>query len=157
MKPARTPKPAPSFRGPAAEILSPVLADLVALSLACKQAHWNVEGPQFAPLHALFDAMTAEYRAWYDEIAERILALRVFADGRLSTVAGATRVEEMPAGMLAGPDAVSLLLARVEAFAVRLRAAQERLGEVDAVSEDMAIGILAGVEKQAWMLRVQAS
>jgi starvation-inducible DNA-binding protein len=157
VKTPRREKDPPSFHGPAAGALAPVLADLIALSLACKQAHWNVEGPQFSPLHALFDSMATEYPAWYDDIAERIRALRTAADGRLGAVAKATAVEELPAGMLPGARAVSLMLDRVEALAARLRAVQERLGDVDPVSEDMVIGIRAGVEKQAWMLRVQAS
>ncbi|MCK6482146.1 MAG: DNA starvation/stationary phase protection protein [Planctomycetes bacterium] len=138
-----------------AAVLAPALADLIDLSLACKQAHWNLEGPFFSPLHALFDAMTDEYRAWYDEVAERLLALGVPADGRSSTVAAKSRVEEMPSGRLPGPKAVEAMTERVESLAKRLRGDLDRLGDLDPVSQDMVIGILAGVEKQAWMLRVQ--
>lgn len=140
-----------------AEILGPVLADLVAMSLATKQAHWNVEGPHFSPLHELFDKMTDEYREWYDEIAERILALKQPADGRVGTVAKRSLVEALPEGMIPGGKAVELMLDRVERLAGRLRATLDRLGELDPITEDMVIGITAGVEKQAWMLRVQAS
>ena len=34
-----------------------------------------------------------------------------------------------------------------------LRDAQSKLGDIDAVSEDLVIGILAGLEKSLWMLR----
>jgi len=34
-----------------------------------------------------------------------------------------------------------------------LRDAQSQLGDIDAVSEDLVIGILAGLEKSLWMLR----
>ena len=143
--------------GAAAAALRPLLADLVTLSLHSKQAHWNVTGPQFYPLHALFDGMTDEYRGWYDEVAERIRALGEPADGRPSALAEGSAVEEMPAGLLPGEKAVSLLLHRVEGAAARAAERLPALGEVDPLSEDLVIGILRGLEKQAWMLRVQRS
>lgn len=138
----------------AAKELAPLLLDLVALSLDAKQAHWNVTGPHFTPLHGLFDSMTGEYRAWYDEVAERIRALGEPADGRAASVAKAA--SPMPAGGIEGGKAVALLLDRVGKAAERARAGIERLGELDPVSQDMVIGIVNGLEKQAWMLRAQA-
>jgi starvation-inducible DNA-binding protein len=136
-----------------AEELAPLLLDLVALSLDAKQAHWNVTGPFFSPLHALFDSMTGEYRGWYDTVAERIRALGEPADGRPGSVAKAASA--MPAGEIDGPKAVSLLLERVEGAAGRARGRLGVLGELDPVSQDMVIGIVDGLDKQAWMLRVQ--
>lgn len=143
-------------RGRTVSLLRPVLADLIALSLQAKQAHWNVRGPLFAPLHEQFDAVTDEARGWYDDVAERILALGEPADGRLPTVAKESGLEEMPAGMIPGDQAVALILDRIESVAGRLRAAFGGLEEADPVSHDMAIGIVEGLEKRAWMLRVQA-
>jgi starvation-inducible DNA-binding protein len=135
--------------------LQPLLADLVVLALQAKQAHWNVIGPQFSPLHTLFDGMTDAYRGWYDEVAERLRALGEPADGRLTALEG-TRVDELPPGLLAGEAAVALLLSRVEAAAGRARETLAVLGEEDPVSQDLVIGIVEGLEKQAWMLRSQA-
>jgi len=140
----------------AAAELRPLLLDLVALSLHTKQAHWNVTGPYFSPLHALFDAMTDEARLWYDDVAERIRALGEAADGRVSSVARGSGAEEMPGGEIPGEKAVALLLDRVEGIAARARARIGRLGDLDPVSQDMVIGIVNGLEKQAWMLRAQA-
>jgi starvation-inducible DNA-binding protein len=137
-----------------AETLRPLLADLVVLSLQSKQAHWNVTGPQFEPLHAMFDRMTDEYRGWYDAVAERLRALGESADGRVEALAG-SRVAELPGGALPGERAVSLLLSRVEATAGHARESVGPLGESDPVTQDMVIGIVEGLEKQAWMLRAQ--
>ena len=79
------------------------------------------------------------------------------ADGRPSALAEGSAVEEMPAGLLPGEKAVSLLLHRVEGAAARAAERLPALGEVDPLSEDLVIGILRGLEKQAWMLRVQRS
>ena len=135
--------------------LQDLLADLVVLSLHSKQAHWNVTGPQFSPLHELFDRMADEHRAWYDLVAERLRALDAPADGRVFVLAGSS-VEEMPAGPLPGERAAALLHERVEGTAFRARAALGPLGEADPVTQDMVIGIVEGLEKQAWILRVQA-
>lgn len=141
----------------AAGLLQPLLADLIALSLQAKQAHWNVAGPLFQPLHALFDGLAGSYRDWYDEVAERCLALGAPADGRLATVAKTASVADLPPGPLPGSKAVDLFLERVEGTIARARAGLARLGDLDLVSQDMVIGIVEGMEKQAWMLRVQQS
>ncbi len=144
-----------SWKGETAEALAPLLADLVVLALQAKQAHWNVTGEQFKPLHELFDAMTDEYRGWYDLVAERLRALGEPADGRLAALAG-TAVEEMPEGNLPGERAVVLLLERVDGLVARTREILVPLGESDPVTQDMVIGVVEGLEKQAWMLRAQA-
>jgi starvation-inducible DNA-binding protein len=136
-----------------AEVLQATLVDLIALSLQAKQAHWNVAGPAFRSLHELFDEMTGSLREWYDDVAERLVALRTPADGRPSTVSEAGRVDELPEGQIPDREAVRLILNRVEALAGRIRAELARLGELDPVTQDMLIGIVQGLEKQAWMLR----
>jgi len=140
-----------------AAVLQSILADLVNLSLQSKQAHWNVRGPFFRPLHEMFDEMTDQYREWYDDVAERARALGAPADGRASTIVATSKVEELPAGELADRQAVSLMTAAVEGAASRMREALGPLGEQDPVTQDLVIGIVAGLEKQAWMLRVQAT
>ena len=41
--------------------LDGALADLLDLSLLAKQAHWNVVGPRFSALHALFDDLDSRF------------------------------------------------------------------------------------------------
>lgn len=141
----------------AAGKLQPVLVDLIALSLQSKQAHWNVRGPLFRPLHELFDEMTEAYRGWYDDVAERARALGAPADGRPSTVAASAKVEDLPAGEVSDRDCVAGLLRAVEGLAGRVRAKLAGLGEEDPVTQDLLIGIVEGLEKQAWMLRAHQS
>jgi starvation-inducible DNA-binding protein len=138
-----------------AAALQAILADLIALSLQAKQAHWNVRGPLFRPLHEQFDELAAAYRDWADEVAERALALDAAADGRATTVAASAAVEELPAGRIPDREAVGLFLARIESAAARFRDRLPRLGEIDPVTQDTVIDIVRGLEKQAWMLRAQ--
>ena len=142
--------------GPAAD-LQAILVDLIALSLQTKQAHWNVRGPLFGPLHAFFDEMTDAARGWYDDVAERSRALGAPADGRPSAVAAATKVEDLPAGEISDRESVSRLLKIVEGIAGRIRGRLGPVGEQDLITQDLLIGIVEGLEKQAWMLRAQQS
>ena len=147
----------PQTSAEVSEALQSALADLIALSFHAKQAHWTVTGPLFRPLHELFDEIAESARGWYDDVAERLLALGVAADGRLSTVAKTAGIQDHPAGRLEDRRTVELGLERVERVAAGIRAKLPRVGESDLVTQDMLIGIVEGLEKQAWMLRAQRS
>ena len=141
----------------AAVALQDTLTELIDLSLQAKQAHWNVIGPNFRPLHEMLDDFVAQYRDWYDEVAERLAAIGVAPDGRAATVAAASSLEALPAGPLEDRVLVHLIEERLEAVTGRVRDRMLEIGEDDLVSQDLLIGIVHGVEKQGWMLRAQRS
>lgn len=136
-------------------LLQGILVDLVNLSIQGKQAHWNVTGPMFRPLHEMFDEMVDQYRKWYDDVAERIRALGEAPDGRLQTVTRDSRVEEIPSDLIRDVDAIAMLTNRVKALIERTRKDLDHLGALDLVTQDRVIGIVEGLEKQVWMLRSQ--
>ena len=141
----------------AAVALQDTLVELIDLSLQAKQAHWNVIGPNFRPLHEMLDDFVARYRDWYDEVAERLAAVGVAPDGRAVTVAAASSLEPLPAGALEDRVLVHLIEERLEAVTGRVRDRMLEIGEDDLVSQDLLIGIVHGLEKQGWMLRAQRS
>ena len=55
-----------------ADGLSKVLADTYTLYLKTHNFHWNVTGPQFNTLHAMFMTQYTELSVAVDDIAERI-------------------------------------------------------------------------------------
>jgi len=138
-----------------AKELEPVLADLINLSLMAKQAHWNVVGPLFTPLHAQLDAVVKDGREWADQVAERLVAIGVPAEGQVETVAKRSTLEPLPAGSLPDQEVVTLVADRIGATAARARGAMERLSDGDLVSQDLLIGIVHGLEKHLWMVRAQ--
>jgi hypothetical protein len=71
----------------AASALQKLLPDLVAMSLNAKQAHWNLTGPTFLPMHALTEQIASDALRWADRVAERTVALGFTVDGRPGTVA----------------------------------------------------------------------
>ncbi|MGH9933436.1 MAG: ferritin-like domain-containing protein, partial [Pyrinomonadaceae bacterium] len=52
-------------------LLNQQLADIFDLYSQTKQAHWNVKGMYFYPLHLLFDKLAEELEEYVDIIAER--------------------------------------------------------------------------------------
>jgi starvation-inducible DNA-binding protein len=135
--------------------LQPVLADLIDLSLQGKQAHWNVIGPFFQSVHEQMDKIVDDARGWGDEVAERIIAVGATASGQVDDVAKISSLDPLPQGILGDQQALALVAQKVQTVASRARTAMERLGDIDLVSQDLITGIVAGLEKHLWMLRVQ--
>ena len=135
--------------------LQALLADLIDLSLQGKQAHWNVVGPLFQPVHAQLDNIVDDARIWADDVAERKVTIDLAADGQSGDVAMQSRLEPLPQGYIADGEAVALMENRVAGVASRARVAAERLGDLDLASQDLIIEIVRGLEKHQWMLRAQ--
>jgi starvation-inducible DNA-binding protein len=136
--------------------LQETLVELIDLSLQAKQAHWNVVGPNFRPLHEFLDELTDAYRGWYDDVAERLTAIGVSPDGRTVTVAARSTIPALPEGQLADGLLVGFVEDRVSTVARRIRGRMEAMDD-DLVSQDLLIGIVHGLEKQGWMLRALRS
>src|SRR5918999_5426038 len=77
-------------------LLNQRLADCIDLQTMCKQAHWNVKGPQFIALHKLFDEINGEVEEYVDLIAERVVALGGTAEGTARVVAERTTLLDYP-------------------------------------------------------------
>lgn len=135
----------------AAHSLQSLLPQLVALTLDAKQAHWNVTGPAFLPLHALTDELAADTRTWADRAAERAVALGSSVDARPSTVASSVTAA-LPAGWLSDQDVITGLAGRLAEVADAARQALPDLERWDAVAHDLVVEFLEGVEKYRWML-----
>lgn len=145
----------PTLDPEVAKDLQATLVDLIDLALQAKQAHWNVTGSNFRSVHLQLDEMMTEYRAWSDLVAEREVAIGMSADGRAASVAGASVLPAFPDGTVDDRQVVELFVERLETAAGAFRERMNRLGETDPVSEDILIQILAGIEKQLWMVRTQ--
>ena len=133
------------------------LVELIDLSLQAKQAHWNVVGPTFKPVHEFLDELTDEYRAWYDMVAERLTAIGVAPDGRPATVAGTSRLPQLGDGEIGDQAALAAFDERVTIVAANVRRRAEEIGDGDIATQDLLIEVLRGLEKQRWMLRAHLS
>jgi starvation-inducible DNA-binding protein len=139
-----------------AQVLQATLIELIDLSLQAKQAHWNVVGPTFKPVHEFLDELVDDYRGWYDDVAERLTAIGVSPDGRLATVIDGTPLATLPPGPLADQAVVVAMDERVTLVAARIRERADRMAD-DLATQDLLIEILRGLEKQRWMIRAHRS
>lgn len=130
------------------------LVDLIGLALIAKQAHWNVAGPNFRPVHLQLDEIIEDLRNWSDTVAERLSTIGILPDGRPGTVAGTATLGEMPAGEIRDDDAIRLFSDYLREFAARSRERAEH-SVADPVSQAILQEVIGGVEKHQWMLRAQ--
>jgi len=137
------------------EILQQNLVNLVDLALLLKQAHWNVIGPNFRSVHLQLDEIIESVRSASDEVAERMDTLGVAPDGRANTVAQQSILADYPRDFQKVPDTIERVADALKSTIDALRTGIASLGELDPISEDMFIGISAGLEKHLWMVQAQ--
>ncbi|GAA1754476.1 DNA starvation/stationary phase protection protein [Luedemannella helvata] len=136
-------------------MLQETLVELTDLHLRGKQAHWNLAGPTFKPLHEQLDEVVDGIRAAADEVAERAVAIGYAVDGRPATVGKSTPLAEFPAGQITVNECVELMTMALEETCNHVRQRIGKLDELDPVSQDTLIGVLAELEKFHWMFAVQ--
>ncbi len=129
------------------------LADAIDLQTQCKQAHWNVKGPDFIALHELFDRVNADVEAYVDLIAERAVQLGGVADGTARSVAKRSSLKEYAAKGGKGHDHVDALSTALADFGKLARQAIETSSEVkDADTTDIFTEISRGTDKWLWFI-----
>jgi starvation-inducible DNA-binding protein len=142
-------------RGEVGHQLQSMLVELVDLSLLGKQLHWNVVGPHFRPLHLQLDELIDSWRDLADTIAERAVAIGFAPDGQSGTVAASSQLPPVAQGELEDHLVIRELTQRLAVVAERARERMDRLGELDAASQDAVIEVVRQLEKQLWMIRAQ--
>ena len=146
---------APHEREAIGHELEATLHDLVALSLVGKQLHWAVVGPLFRPLHLQLDELVDSWRDLADVVAERAVALGYVPDGQAQAVAAASDITPAARAPIEDHALVTGLTHRIAKVSERARTRMDRLGEIDAASQDVVIEVVRKLEEQQWMLRAQ--
>jgi len=141
-------------RGSVADALNGVLADTYVLYQKTHAYHWNVTGPQFPVLHAMFEEQYREMWAALDELAERVRALGAFAPSSGQAFAKLASIESADAEPPRAGRMVVNLLEGHETLIHRARKALETAEQAgDVASEDLLTQRIQTHEKTAWMLR----
>jgi starvation-inducible DNA-binding protein len=142
----------PDVTSGVAQFLGPVVTDLTALSIDGKQAHWHVRGENFQAVHELLDLVVEHARDYADTAAERVVALGLPIDARTQTVGAKATTPTMTAGFQQADTMIAEVIAAIDATLVTVRTAVTELAELDPVSQDVAIEIARGLEKDRWFL-----
>ncbi|MCS0637675.1 DNA starvation/stationary phase protection protein [Streptomyces sp. LP05-1] len=137
------------------EALQGALVDVVDLSLVAKQVHWNVIGPRFRSIHLQLDEVVTTARTHSDTVAERASALGITPDGRASTVASDSGINEVPEGWIKDADAVDIMVSALSACVGRMRERVRATDEPDPVTQDLLIALTADLEKHHWMFQAE--
>ncbi|WP_280139493.1 Dps family protein [Microvirga massiliensis] len=141
-----------AVRTETAAALGRLLADSYLIYLKTQGFHWNVVGPRFEPLHALFEDQYTELAQAIDEIAERMRALGVKAPGSFSEFAALTSVTEETGAPAEDAMIGQLLADHVTTSRTALQAVQVAEANGDVATADLATQRVAQHEKTAWML-----
>jgi starvation-inducible DNA-binding protein len=141
-------------RGAIAAGLSRLLADTYTLYLTTHNFHWNVTGPMFNTLHAMFMAQYTELWNAVDPIAERIRSLGHTAPGSYAQFGALASIKDAPS---TPPKALEMVRILVEGHEAVARTARSIFPLADAASDeptaDLLTQRLAIHEQTAWMLR----
>lgn len=144
--------------GPKAEIahqLAKILADEFVLYTKTRNAHWNVEGPDFFDKHNFFEDQYTQLEEVVDEVAERIRMLGHYSPGSLKEFLELTELTEATKGGNTSESFIRELLSDHESIIIRLRETIDPIATKgnDIGTSDYLTGLLEKHEKMAWMLR----
>ena len=141
-------------RAAIAQGLSRLLADTYTLYLTTHNFHWNVTGPMFNSLHAMFMAQYTELWNAVDPVAERIRSLGHAAPGSYAEFGKLTSLADAPA---TPPQALEMVRILVEGHEAVARTARELFPLADKASDEPTADLLTQRltvhEQTAWMLR----
>jgi starvation-inducible DNA-binding protein len=140
-------------RGQSVTGLQQLTVDLLALHNMYKEAHWDLTGPLFLPLHDYFQRQADLYLQQADLFAERVLQLGASVDGRFSTVASTTKLAELPDGYLTDDHALKLLLDRVTVFQKEVYELIGKTEASDPPTSNKLQDLAHAVDKDLWQLR----
>ena len=135
-------------------LLNEQLATNADLQSQVKQAHWNVKGTHFYPLHLLFDDLAEHLEDLTDEIAERITAIGGYATGTVRMAAENSTLPELPVDINDGLDYVKALVDRYRIYGYNLRAGLDAPdAAADADTADLLTHASRVVDKDLWFLQ----
>ena len=136
-----------------AEALARLLAETYTLYLKTHNYHWNVTGPMFNTLHAMFMDQYTEMSTAVDDIAERIRALGFPAPGSYRDFSRLSSIPEESDE----PDAAEMIRRLVKGQEQVVRTAREAFPAAEAAGDEASADLLTQRlqlhEKNAWMLR----
>lgn len=138
-----------------AHALNSILADEYALYTKTRNAHWNVEGPDFHTKHLFFESQYEQLDEIMDSVAERIRSLGHYAPATLKSFLELTHLSEVLHSKNDGAGFITELLYDHESIIIRLREDINIFANdlKDLGTSDYVTGLMETHEKMAWMLR----
>jgi len=135
--------------------LGKLLADEFILYTKTRNAHWNVEGPDFHSMHLFFESQYEELDEIMDGVAERIRMLGHYAPATLKEFLQLTHLSEKSGSANNSAGFIKELLEDHESVIIFIRENITPFASKydDAGTSDYITGLMETHEKLAWMLR----
>jgi len=129
------------------------LANRYLLQVKTKKAHWDLVGPQFTALHALFAQHYEQLDEAVDALAERVRMLGGYPIGTVRGFLELASIEEHPGEVTRATQAVAELLEDHELLAREATQTIQRWSDVEPATADLLTRQLEEHQKMAWQLR----
>jgi len=135
--------------------LSKLLADEFVLYTKTRNAHWNVEGPDFHAMHLFFESQYNALDDTMDSVAERIRTIGHYAPATLKSFLELTHLTEVIRSKNDSMGFIKELVEDHQTIIEFIRGNINPIGERynDMGTSDFITGLMEEHEKMAWMLR----
>jgi starvation-inducible DNA-binding protein len=135
--------------------LSKLLADEFVLYTKTRNAHWNIEGPDFHSMHIFFESQYGELDELMDSVAERIRKIGHYAPATLAQLLQLTHLTEKSDNKNDSQGFLKELLEDHESIIEFIRGNINPFATKynDAGTSDFITGLMETHESMAWMLR----
>lgn len=145
----------PENRQAVSEQLAKLLADEYVLYTKTRNAHWNVEGPDFLSKHKFFEEQYGLLEGFIDSVAERIRKIGHYAPATLKNFLALTHLTEYSERKNDSLGYIKDLLADHETVIEFIRGNINPIADEygDAGTSDYLTGLMEEHEEMAWILR----
>jgi len=135
--------------------LAKLLADEFVLYTKTRNAHWNIEGPDFHSMHVFFESQYNELDELMDSVAERMRKIGHYAPGTLKQMLQLTHLTEENESANTSAGFLKELLADHESIIEFLRGNINVIANDyhDLGTSDFITGLMETHEGMAWMIR----
>lgn len=134
-----------------ADLLNQLLSNYQIYYQNLRNYHWNIKGQHFFDLHVKFEELYNEAKINIDEIAERVLTLRMSPISTLAEYLNNATIKEKPT--LDSKQMVTNILSDHKILIEDMRKLLNEAGKAkDEGTIDLIAGFLASLEKKSWML-----
>jgi starvation-inducible DNA-binding protein len=138
-----------------ADQLAKLLADEFVLYTKTRNAHWNIEGPDFHAMHIFFESQYEQLDEVMDSVAERIRKIGHYAPGTLTQLLELTHLTEKSDSKNDSLGFLKELLEDHESIIEFIRGNINPMADKynDAGTSDFITGLMETHEGMAWMIR----
>ena len=142
-------------RNAIADQLAKLLADEFVLYTKTRNAHWNIEGPDFHAMHIFFESQYEQLDEVMDSVAERIRKIGHYAPGTLTQLLQLTHLTEKSDSKNDSLGFLKELLEDHESIIEFIRGNINPIADKynDAGTSDFITGLMETHEGMAWMIR----